>query len=156
MQASRSWRSCRSSPSRSLSTTPTAGSCARRCRPEPRDARRQPASSPSSRRTRTTTRPCMTMPRCRTCSASHGTASLKSRADAALAFADKTLAAAKTDQARARAGEQKQKAALKAAEAGTQRDTAKADAKAKLDAAAAAKDAAKAAEKKKVDLAKAA
>src|SRR6266403_1372613 len=82
--------------------------------------------------------------------------SLKTRADAELAFADKTLAAAKADQAKARAGEQKQKAALKAEEAGTQLDTAKADAKSKLDAAAAAKDAAKAAEKKKVDLAKAA
>src|SRR5712664_2697330 len=39
---------------------------------------------------------------------------LKTRADAELAFADKTLAAAKTDQAKARVGEQKQKAALKA------------------------------------------
>src|SRR5712664_2030141 len=37
---------------------------------------------------------------------------LKTRADAELAFADKTLAAAKTDQAKARVGEQKQKAAL--------------------------------------------
>ncbi len=41
--ASRSWRSCRSRPSRSPSTTPTAGSCARRCRPASRDARRRPA-----------------------------------------------------------------------------------------------------------------
>ena len=41
----------------------------------PRDAKRLPASSPSSRRTRTTTRPSMTMPGCRTCSASPGTAS---------------------------------------------------------------------------------
>jgi hypothetical protein len=81
---------------------------------------------------------------------------LKTRADAELAFADKTLAAAKTDQAKARAGEQKQKAALKAEEAGTQLDTAKADAKSKLDVAAAAKDAAKAAQTKKADTAKAA
>jgi lipoprotein-anchoring transpeptidase ErfK/SrfK len=81
---------------------------------------------------------------------------LKTRADAELAFADKTLAAAKTDQARARAGEQKQKAALKAEEAGTQLDTAKADAKSKLDVAAAAKDATKAAQTKKADTAKAA
>src|SRR6516225_6358736 len=66
---------------------------------------------------------------------------LKPRADAELAFADKTLAAAKTDQAKARAEEQKEKAAPRAAEAGTQLDTAKADAKSKLDAAA--KDAAK-------------
>ena len=81
---------------------------------------------------------------------------LKTRADAELAFADKALAAAKTDQAKARAEELKQKAAAKAAEAGTQLDTAKADAKSKLDAAAAAKDAAKAAETKKADAAKAA
>jgi len=81
---------------------------------------------------------------------------LKTRADAELAFADKTLAAAKTDQAKARVGEQKQKAALKAEEAGTQLNTAKADAKSKLDAAAAAKDTAKAAQTKKADTAKAA
>src|SRR6476619_5247167 len=43
--------------------------------------------------------------------------SLKTRADTELAFAGKMLAAAKTDQARARAAEQKQKAALKAEEA---------------------------------------
>jgi hypothetical protein len=81
---------------------------------------------------------------------------IKARANAELAFADKTLAAAKTDQAKARAENQKQKAALKAAEAGTRLDTAKADAKSKLDAAAAAKDAAKAARIKKADTAKAA
>jgi len=81
---------------------------------------------------------------------------LKTRADAELAFADKTLAAAKTDEAKARAEEQRQKAALRAAEAGTQFDTAKADTKSKLDAAAAAKDAAKAAQTKKADTAKAA
>src|SRR5712671_3933668 len=81
---------------------------------------------------------------------------LKTRADAELAFADKTLAAAKTDEAKARAEEQRQKAALRAAEAGTQFDTAKADAKAKLDVAAAAKDAAKAAQTRKADTAKAA
>jgi len=81
---------------------------------------------------------------------------LKTRADAELAFADKTLAAAKTDQAMARAGEQKQKSALKAEDAGTQLDSAKADAKSKLDVAAAAKDAAKAAQTRKADTAKAA
>src|SRR5882724_3702684 len=81
---------------------------------------------------------------------------LKTRADAELAFADKTLATAKTDQAKARVGEQKQKAALKAEEAGTQLDAAKADAKSKLDVAAAAKDTAKAAQTKKADTAKAA
>ena len=39
--------------------------CALRCRPASRDARRRPASSRSSRRTWTTARPFMTMPRCR-------------------------------------------------------------------------------------------
>jgi len=81
---------------------------------------------------------------------------LKHRADAEFAFADKALAAAKTDQAKARAEELKQKAAAKAAEAGTQLDRAKADAKLKLDAAAAAKDAAQAAETRKAAAAKAA
>ena len=76
---------------------------------------------------------------------------LKPRADAELAFADKALAAAKTDQDKARAEQLKQKAAANAAQVGTQLDRAKADAKSKLDAAAAAKDAAKAAETKKAD-----
>jgi L,D-transpeptidase catalytic domain len=80
---------------------------------------------------------------------------LKRRADAELAYADKALAAAKTDQAKARAEELKQKAAAKAAEAGTQLDTASAEAKSKPDAAA-AKDTAKSAATKKVDAAKAA
>ncbi len=81
---------------------------------------------------------------------------LKRRADAELAYADKVLAAAKTDQAKARAEDRKQKAAAKASDAVTQFDTAKADAKSKLDAAAAAKDAAKAAEIKRAAAAKAA
>src|SRR3981081_582055 len=81
---------------------------------------------------------------------------LKTRADADLAFADKALAAAKTDEAKARAEDLKQKAAAKAADLGTQLDTAKADAKSKLDAAAAAKDAAKATQTRKADTAKAA
>jgi hypothetical protein len=81
---------------------------------------------------------------------------LKPRADAALVLADKALAAAKTDQAKARAEELQQKAAANAAAAGTQLDSAKADAKSKLDVAAAAKDAAKAAETKKTAAAKAA
>jgi hypothetical protein len=80
---------------------------------------------------------------------------LKTRADAELGYADKALAAAKTDQAKARAEELKQKATAKAAEAGTQLDTARADAKSKPDAAA-AKDAAKAAATRKADAAKAA
>ena len=81
---------------------------------------------------------------------------LKARADAELAYADKALAAAKTDEAKARAEDLKQKAAAKAAELGTQFDTAKADAKSKLDAAAAAKEAAKTAQTRKADTAKAA
>jgi hypothetical protein len=80
---------------------------------------------------------------------------LKTRADAELAFADKALAAARTDEAKARAEDLKQKAAAKAADLGTQLDTAKADAKSKLDAAA-AKEAAKAAQTRKADTAKAA
>ncbi len=79
---------------------------------------------------------------------------LKTRADAELARADKALAAAKTDQAKARAEDLMQKAAAKAADLGTQLDTAKADAKPKLDAAAAVKDAAKAAQTRKADTAK--
>jgi L,D-transpeptidase catalytic domain len=82
--------------------------------------------------------------------------SLKARADVELARAEKALAAAKTDPARARAEEQKEKAAAKAAEVQRQLDTARADAKAKLDAASVAKDALKAAEARKADAAKAA
>jgi hypothetical protein len=81
---------------------------------------------------------------------------LKTRADAELAVADKVLAAAKTDQARAQAEERRQKAAAKAADAGTKLDTATANAKSRLDADAAAKDAAKAAETRKAAAAKAA
>ena len=80
----------------------------------------------------------------------------KTRADAALVAAEKALAAAKTDQARARAEDVKQKAATKAEEAQAQLDAAKANAKVKLDAAAAAKAAAQAAETRKADAAKAA
>jgi hypothetical protein len=79
---------------------------------------------------------------------------LKARADAELAFAEKALAAAKTDQAKARAEDLKQKAASNAAELGTQLDTAKADAKSKLAGAAAAKEAAKAAAIRKADATK--
>jgi hypothetical protein len=78
------------------------------------------------------------------------------RAQAELAFANKALAAAKTDQATAKAEELNQKAAPKAADAQTQLDAAKADAKSKLEAAAAAKDTAKAAATRKADTAKAA
>ncbi|UPJ48965.1 L,D-transpeptidase [Bradyrhizobium sp. 200] len=81
---------------------------------------------------------------------------LKTRADAELAYADKALAAAKTDEAKARAENLKQKAAAKAAELGTQLDTARDDAKSKPGAAAAAKEAAKTAQTRKADTAKAA
>src|SRR5262249_34846482 len=70
--------------------------------------------------------------------------------------AEKMLAAAKTDQARARAEEAKQKAADKVADLQSKLDTAKADAQSKLDAAAAAQDAAKAAEAKRAEAVKAA
>jgi hypothetical protein len=86
--------------------------------------------------------------------------SLKTRADAELAAADKALAAATTDQAKdqakARAEERRQKAATRAAEAATRLDSAPADAKSKLDADAAAKEAVKAAETRKAATAKAA
>ncbi|MEA2884395.1 MAG: hypothetical protein QOH32_3651 [Bradyrhizobium sp.] len=81
---------------------------------------------------------------------------LRARADAELATSDKALAAAGTDEARARAEDRKQKAADKAADLGTQLDTARADAKPRLDAAAAAKDAVKATQARKVDTARAA
>ena len=79
---------------------------------------------------------------------------LKTRADAELAFAEKVLAAAKTDQTKARAEERQQKVAAKVAALQTQLDTAKANPK--LAAASAAQDAAKAAETKRADAAKAA
>jgi hypothetical protein len=81
---------------------------------------------------------------------------LKKSADNELAYAERVLAAAKTDQAKAKAEELKQKAATKAADAATQLDAARLDAKSKPEAAATAKDAAKAAEAKKTTTAKAA
>ena len=80
---------------------------------------------------------------------------LKSRADAELAFAEKALAAAKTERATVQAEDMKQKAVPKAAEAATQLDTATLDAKSKPDDAA-AKEAAKAAATRKADAARAA
>jgi len=82
--------------------------------------------------------------------------SLKSRAEAELAYADRALAAAKTDQARTRAEERQQKASAKAADAAAQYDAAVADAQSKRNADAAAKDALKAAETRKAATAKAA
>ena len=81
---------------------------------------------------------------------------LKTRTAAELAFADKALAAAKTQQATVKAELLREKVAPKAEEASTQLDAAKADAKSKVEAAAAAKDAAKAAAARKADTAKAA
>jgi hypothetical protein len=81
---------------------------------------------------------------------------LKSRADAELAFAEKVLAAAKTDQDKARSEDARQKVAAKAADLGTQLDAAKADAQAKHDAAAAAQTAVKTAEAKRTETAAAA
>jgi hypothetical protein len=81
---------------------------------------------------------------------------LKNRANAELAYADRVLAAAKTDETKAKAEEAKQKADLKATDATTQLDTARTDVKAKLEAASSAKDAAKAAATKKTETAKAA
>src|SRR6202030_2472624 len=75
---------------------------------------------------------------------------------AELASVDKALAAARTDQARARAEERKQKAAARAAELATQFDTARANATSKLDAAAATGRPAKKAEIRKAATAKAA
>jgi len=81
---------------------------------------------------------------------------LKTRADAELAFAEKLLAAAKTDQDKARTEDARQKVAARAADLGTQLEAAKADAQAKRDAAAAAQTAAKAAEAKRTETAAAA
>jgi hypothetical protein len=78
----------------------------------------------------------------------------KKSADAQVAYTNKLLAAAKTDQAKAKAEDLKTKAEAKAADLQTQLDTAKADTK--VSAAAAAKDAAKEAATKKADTAKAA
>jgi lipoprotein-anchoring transpeptidase ErfK/SrfK len=78
----------------------------------------------------------------------------KKSADNDVVYADKLLANAKTDQARAKAEDLKAKAAPKAEQARTALDAAKTDAKTKLDAAAAAKDAAKAAVTKKTETAR--
>jgi len=80
----------------------------------------------------------------------------KSAADDDLANAEKAIASAKTDEARARAEERKLKAATKATEVAPKLDAAKADATAKTDAAAKAAEAAKAAVTRKTETAKAA
>ena len=78
----------------------------------------------------------------------------KKSTEAEVAYADKLIANAKTNYARAKAEDLKAKAAPKAEQAATALEAAKADAKTKLDAAAAAKDAAKAAVTKKTETAK--
>ncbi|WP_315719030.1 MULTISPECIES: L,D-transpeptidase [unclassified Bradyrhizobium] len=80
----------------------------------------------------------------------------KARSEAELKFADKKLAAAKTDQAKAQAEDAQQKAATKAADAAAQFEAAKSDSVAKLAVAATTKDAAKAAAAKKTETGKAA
>ncbi|QIP05638.1 L,D-transpeptidase [Bradyrhizobium symbiodeficiens] len=80
----------------------------------------------------------------------------KAGADAELAFTDKKIAAAKSDQARAQAEELKLKVATKAADAASALDAAKAAAQSKRDAVAATKDAAKAAAVLKTEAVKAA
>ncbi len=81
---------------------------------------------------------------------------LKSRADAALAYAEKVLAAAKTDEAKAKAEDVEQKAAAKAEELRTQLEAAKADATTKREAVAAAEADVKATAAKRVAAASAA
>jgi hypothetical protein len=78
----------------------------------------------------------------------------KKNADAELAYADKVLNKAKTDEARAKAQEVKDKIATRATDVAAQLDNARADAKVKLEAAAGAKDAFKTADAKKVETAK--
>jgi hypothetical protein len=78
------------------------------------------------------------------------------RASAEVGFADKAIANAKTDQARARAEELKDKAVQRAADAAAKFETASAEAKDRLAALAAAKDTAKAAEARKAAAVKAA
>ena len=87
--------------------------------------------------------------------------SLKARADAELAHAEKMLAAVNadprtTDQAKAKAEDVRQKAAAKAEALGTQLDAATAALKARQDTVAAAAAAAKTTEAKRVETAKAA
>jgi multidrug efflux pump subunit AcrA (membrane-fusion protein) len=81
---------------------------------------------------------------------------LKRSADATLAYTEKVLAAAKTEQAKARAEDLKQKAAAKAEALRAQFDAATADAKTKQEALAAAEANAKTTEAKRAEATKAA
>jgi hypothetical protein len=80
----------------------------------------------------------------------------KRSADAALAYAERILAAAKTDQVRAKAEEMQQKAAAKADEWRAQLEAATAAAKTKQESLAAAEADAKTTEAKRIEAAKAA
>jgi hypothetical protein len=80
----------------------------------------------------------------------------KSSADSDLAYAEKALGKAKSDEAKARAEEQRAKATAKSAEAATKLDAVRAETAPKIDAADKAADAAKAAATRKADTAKAA
>ncbi len=79
---------------------------------------------------------------------------LQRNAAGALAYAEKSVAAAKTDEARAKAEDVKQKAAAKAEELRAKLEAATADAKTKQDAAAAAKADVKTTEAKRVEAVK--
>src|SRR5581483_3439108 len=145
--------------SRSIFRIPCCSSRRRtRLRRLPRAPKRRRARPRMLRKTPTTPRSWLRPPR----DAAPVTAALKKlewqkkSADNEVAYADKLIANAKTDQAKAKAEDLKAKAAPKAEQAATALDAAKADAKTKLDAAAAAKDAAKAAAAKKTENAKAA
>jgi lipoprotein-anchoring transpeptidase ErfK/SrfK len=81
---------------------------------------------------------------------------LKSAANANLAYAEKALAAARSEQAKGRAEGLRLKAAAKAAEVATKLDMAKTDATSKVDAAASTANAAKEAANRKASTAKAA
>ncbi len=81
---------------------------------------------------------------------------LESRADAELAYAEKVLAAAKTDEAKAKAENVKQTAAAKVEELHAQLEAAKAEARTKREAVAAAEAAATATAAQRVAAAKAA
>jgi hypothetical protein len=81
---------------------------------------------------------------------------LKKDADSDVRDADRAVASAKTDKAKARAEEQKTKSVARAAEQAKKLDTAQADATSKSELAAKTADAAKEAALKKVDTAKAA
>ena len=86
----------------------------------------------------------------------HKLETLKARADAQFAAADKAAARATSDDAKGRAEDARQKAAAKVADLQTQLDAARSQAQPKLDAVAPARASAAAADSKRADAAKAA